>query len=60
MLDISPVEQRPGKDRGKTGKGPEKTGKRPELAHRVTLAGVRPPSFYDEFCLWSLTVLRSG
>ncbi|NBQ71936.1 MAG: hypothetical protein EBU11_03235 [Gammaproteobacteria bacterium] len=29
MLDISPVEQRPGKDREKTGKGPEKTGKRP-------------------------------
>jgi hypothetical protein len=40
MLNISLVEQRPGKDRGKNGKGPEKTGKRPEMAHRVTLAGV--------------------
>jgi hypothetical protein len=40
MLNISLVEQRPGKDREKNGKGPEKTGKRPEMAHRVTLAGV--------------------
>jgi len=40
MLNISLVEQRPGKDREKNGKGPEKTGKRPEMAHPVTLAGV--------------------
>ena len=40
MLNISLVEQRPGKDREKTGKGPEKTGKRPEMARRLTLAGV--------------------
>jgi len=40
MLNISLVEQRPGKDRERAGKGPEKTGKRPEMAHRVTLAGV--------------------
>ena len=40
MLNISLVEQRPGKDREKNGKGPEKTGKRPEMARRLTLAGV--------------------
>lgn len=60
MLNISLVEQRPGKGREKNGKGPEKGRKRPEMAHRVTLAGVLPPSFYDELCFWSLTVLRGG